>query len=247
MTHPPHTDWRAWWRYTLSWLPVWLGLALALVGLGYEGSFLWLNAGRLTWLDVVMPHFTHLGDGLLLFGGVSLWCLAQRRMDLWLLLVATLLGVMVWVFLLKNFIFHGWHRPSMVFAYPPKDFFMISTRDLSSFSFPSGHATAAAAATLVAALAASSPRLGPWLWGLMGILLAYSRVYIGVHFGGDILAGSLLGWAWASALYAWLWPWLYRWQHTWSQPERWLQLARWLSVLLILVGLFSLYFRYYAL
>jgi undecaprenyl-diphosphatase len=59
-----------------------------------------------------------------------------------------------------------------------------------STSFPSGHAaTAFAAATAVGVL---HPRLRAPLLGL-AVLVAVSRVYLGVHFWSDVLVGSLLG------------------------------------------------------
>jgi len=59
-----------------------------------------------------------------------------------------------------------------------------------SSSFPSGHAAMAfAAATVVAILA---PRLRvPAL--VLAALVAFSRVYLGVHFLSDVLAGAVLG------------------------------------------------------
>jgi membrane-associated phospholipid phosphatase len=57
-------------------------------------------------------------------------------------------------------------------------------------SFPSGHATSAfAAAGVVAAL---HPRLRAPILGLAA-LVALSRVYLGVHFPSDVLAGAALG------------------------------------------------------
>jgi len=60
----------------------------------------------------------------------------------------------------------------------------------NSSSFPSAHATTAfAAATVVAILA---PRLRvPAL--VLAALVAVSRVYLGVHFVSDVLAGAVLG------------------------------------------------------
>jgi membrane-associated phospholipid phosphatase len=59
-----------------------------------------------------------------------------------------------------------------------------------SASFPSGHAaTAFAAAVAVAML---YPRFRTPLLGLAATV-ALSRVYLGVHFATDVLAGSLLG------------------------------------------------------
>jgi undecaprenyl-diphosphatase len=66
-------------------------------------------------------------------------------------------------------------------------------------SFPSDHATVAAAAAVVAALA--------WRrWAAVFLVLAFAiglgRIYAGVHFPGDVLAGFVIGAS--SALIAWV-------------------------------------------
>jgi undecaprenyl-diphosphatase len=57
-------------------------------------------------------------------------------------------------------------------------------------SFPSGHAaTSFAAATM---LALAFPRLAPALL-LLAAAVAFSRVYVGVHYPLDIVGGAVLG------------------------------------------------------
>jgi undecaprenyl-diphosphatase len=64
-------------------------------------------------------------------------------------------------------------------------------------SFPSGHAaTSFAAATM---LSFSFPRLAPLLY-LLAAAVAFSRVYVGVHYPLDVLGGALLGVLVATAL-----------------------------------------------
>jgi len=60
----------------------------------------------------------------------------------------------------------------------------------SSSSFPSGHAATAAAGALT--LSITYPPLAPLLV-LAGLLVALSRVYLGVHYPFDVLAGITIG------------------------------------------------------
>ena len=57
-------------------------------------------------------------------------------------------------------------------------------------SFPSGHATVSFACATVLALAV--PRLA-WPLFALATLIAFSRVYVGVHYPADVLAGAILG------------------------------------------------------
>jgi undecaprenyl-diphosphatase len=57
-------------------------------------------------------------------------------------------------------------------------------------SFPSGHSTVAFACATAIALAV--PRLR-WPVFTLAALIAFSRVYVGVHYPLDVLAGAILG------------------------------------------------------
>jgi undecaprenyl-diphosphatase len=61
--------------------------------------------------------------------------------------------------------------------------------DLGS-SFPSGHAATSVAGAIVLGFL-----LGRWGWalGILAAAVCFSRVYIGVHYPLDVLAGALLG------------------------------------------------------
>jgi undecaprenyl-diphosphatase len=76
----------------------------------------------------------------------------------------------------------------------------------TSMSFPSGHSTVATAAYFLLAviLASLDPkpaitRLGFAVAGLLALMIGFSRVFLGVHWPSDVVAGWCLGAAWALA------------------------------------------------
>lgn len=62
----------------------------------------------------------------------------------------------------------------------------------SSFSFPSGHATAAFTLFLFLTLIVKNRNWGI-LFGILACLVAYSRVYLSQHYFIDIIVGSVIG------------------------------------------------------
>lgn len=65
--------------------------------------------------------------------------------------------------------------------------------DRKSFSFVSGHATSSMAVTVLMYLTLKKYYKYAILFFIWPVLFAYSRVYVGVHFPGDITIGALLG------------------------------------------------------
>jgi undecaprenyl-diphosphatase len=94
-----------------------------------------------------------------------------------------------------------------------KDFYSRPRPDLVphgsyvySSSFPSGHSTLSAATflTLAMLIASLEPKRGTkrMVFGLAAVLVlgvGFSRIYLGVHWPSDVLAGWCLGAAWALA------------------------------------------------
>ncbi len=83
---------------------------------------------------------------------------------------------------------------------------------LTSLSFPSEHTTQAAAVYLTIAIMLSKGLNRGWREAvivvavLIAIAVAWSRVYLGVHWPTDVIAGLLLGWGWALLVFHWARP-----------------------------------------
>jgi membrane protein DedA with SNARE-associated domain/membrane-associated phospholipid phosphatase len=155
---------------------------------------------RVPWATGLFKGVTWLGSNAVLvplvvvLGGYVL----LRRRNLWAaaLLVVALAGANAWYHVVKLLVARD---------RPPEAFHLIS---VSGFAFPSGHATAAIAAWGAAAivLAAGQPagmKVAIWIGGgLIVTLVAFSRVYLGVHWWTDVVAGVALGGAWLCTLAA---------------------------------------------
>ena len=83
---------------------------------------------------------------------------------------------------------------------------------LVSLSFPSEHSAQAAAIYLTIAIMLSKGLNRGWrelvivLAVVIALAVAWSRVYLGIHYPTDVVAGLLLGWSWALLVFHWARP-----------------------------------------
>jgi undecaprenyl-diphosphatase len=116
--------------------------------------------------------------------------IAWRRPRLLLLVATTALATSLVNGALKLLV--GRERPPAV-VLEPEPLLEVPTTS----SFPSGHAASSFACAYV--LSKTVPRLAPVVYALAA-LIAFSRVYVGVHYPLDVLAGAVLGTVFAIAL-----------------------------------------------
>lgn len=147
--------------------------------------FDWVIGHRVGLLDAPMWLLSQAADAAILWGVLALVLAATKRIG-WSgfaqVLAAVGIASMITSGILKPLVNRT--RPLAVDAAD-----LIGTLP-GSPSFPSGHATNAFAAATV--LAALLPRFAPALW-ILAAAVAFSRVYLGVHYPLDITAGALIG------------------------------------------------------
>jgi undecaprenyl-diphosphatase len=164
---------------------------------GFDEAVLrYLGAHRTHGLDEAMLEITALGTGTVVIMIVAIsglfLALTRHRYSALLLLVATAGGLALNL-VLK--LFFNRPRPHVI---------VWGTTAVSS-SFPSGHAMSATIVySTVAYLAARLTKKIWQRWAVMSfaavviVLISLSRLYLGVHYPSDVLAGSVIGLAWAA-------------------------------------------------
>jgi undecaprenyl-diphosphatase len=147
------------------------------------------------WLETAMLDITALGGTAvltLITAGVIGFLLIDQKRGAALFVLAAVVGGTLLSTLAK-----------LAFARPRPEL-VAHLVDVSSYSFPSGHALSSAVTylTLGALLARTQARnrIKAYLLGaavVLTLLIGTSRVYLGVHYPSDVLAGWSLGAAWA--------------------------------------------------
>lgn len=145
-------------------------------------------------LNAVMIFVSYFGSTLFvsfLASAAAVWFAWQKQWYRLAELIIILPGGMLVNVLLK----YAFHRARPVFDNP------ILT--LTTYSFPSGHAMAAM--LLYGSLTVFAVwKFKVWRWRVFAVLAAamliilidFSRIYLGVHYLSDVLAGSVAGLAW---------------------------------------------------
>lgn len=169
-----------------------LALLLAAILTAAFGASLWDTVtvqavqGLGGWLKLPMKVFTFLGDEQFYLIAIPLvyWCLHKG--------LGQALGILLVLSSFTNTALKSLFKHS-------RPFWEVSALKLSeagSFSTPSGHAQTSAALFGQAAWFAADKRRGR-LWAvllaLVIALVCLSRVYLGVHFPGDVLWGAAVG------------------------------------------------------
>ena len=136
-------------------------------------------------LDKLMVFITALGDKGFLWIAIALVLLINKktRMIGFLTLSALILSTVVGEGIIKHLI----QRPRPQVSFP--DIQML-IKESSVYSFPSGHTTSSFAAAYI--LSKYLKKLSWLFWG-MASMIAFSRLYLFMHYPSDIVAGVIIG------------------------------------------------------
>lgn len=177
-------------------LPFLVGLIIyTLLG---SGIFFWfgkleahqfLNAYHTPYLDVFFQYLTHLGHGFVPALAAMFLLSVRYAWALALGASSALMGLIVQF--LKRSVFEQDHRPAMFFQ--EGGLTTIEGVNLMlHHSFPSGHSATALCIFLMLAFFVKQ-KWATYMFVLLALLTAFSRVYISQHFIQDTIVGGWIG------------------------------------------------------
>jgi len=136
--------------------------------------------------DAVMKAVTHLGDiGILWVLMILILLLSKKYAKTALIMaVALSLGLLITNMILKNSV-----QRTRPFQNIENLFPLINKPE--DWSFPSGHATSSIGCGLV--MLRNLPKKYGVSGFTIGLMIAVSRIYLGVHYTSDVAAGALIG------------------------------------------------------
>ena len=160
-----------------------------------ESVIRWIAGQHSPHLDTIMLEITALGTGvvvLMIVAVASLFLLLTQHKYSALLLLASTFGGLVLNAVLKL----GFNRP--------RPSIVAHAVHTASSSFPSGHAMSAAIVYGTVAYLAARLHRNFWVRCLVMfsalviiVAISLSRMYLGVHYPSDVIAGVSIGLAWA--------------------------------------------------
>jgi len=188
----PYTSYNPWFLVPFV---IWVVAgAILLLSTGDVAIFRYINQHHTPSLDVIMYYSTMLGEGAVI-ALVLLVLMGKSSLRNWWYFTAALLSAVL-PSLITQLVKRSIDAPRPLKFFNGADWIHLLPhwpRHLEH-SFPSGHTCGAFAFLTFLALLLPS-RYRPWglLLLILGLLVAYSRIYLAVHFMRDVYVGSILG------------------------------------------------------
>ena len=170
---------------------IWYTKSVAFCGMALDlNAFHFINSGLSNAiLDKTMPLITYLGDSRAAwFFILMMIAINHKPFERGLKKGIYLSLIYGFVSASQLTIKHLIHRPRPFLEHDA----IVRTVYPTDFSFPSGHA--ATAFMMAAILSIQFPRYS-YAFYLLACLVGFSRVYLGVHYPSDVIAGAIIGYA----------------------------------------------------
>lgn len=156
-------------------------------------AFLFLNHLDTPWLDAIMPWVTRTESWIPLYLVLLFLVIRDYRKNSWAILLGIALTIVFADQVTSNLMkpFFQRLRPSHD---PSLDGLVHIVNEYRGglYGFASGHAANTFGVTTFLVSVLSQYRWISWLFLWAG-LMTYSRIYLGVHYPGDIIVGALVG------------------------------------------------------
>jgi undecaprenyl-diphosphatase len=157
-----------------------------------EAALIAINGTSNGFWDAFFPAVTHLGDAvgiIAIAGSIAIVLFLRKKYKKIAMLVTGVGGAVLLNIVLK-----------LIFERPRPDLWEQLVVE-TSFSFPSGHAMASSALAFSVIVIAWNTRFRWYAVGLSALfmlVIGFSRLYLGVHYPTDVLAGWFVSGVWVA-------------------------------------------------
>ncbi|MBQ0138886.1 MAG: undecaprenyl-diphosphatase [Kurthia sp.] len=141
-------------------------------------------AGHSDWVDAIMKFATNYAVPVFAVVLLAMWFAGNEFMKK-TVVYSTISGI---VGILMNYLIAKIYFEARPFV--THDDINVLVEHASDASFPSDHTTGAIA--LAFAIALRNKKIG-WIMMVFALLTGFSRIYVGNHYPGDVLAGIIVG------------------------------------------------------